>query len=253
MDAASDSASDTAFDSALDEPSMGRTRRRGDSSWSWLAMAAVMALGACALTALSLSDRAAPTLHRFDWEASGFNPWRLWTAAWLHWNPWHLLSNVMACGVVAYLGWAARMGSAATLAWLLAWPLTQALLIPLAAIGVMVPAHVGGLSGALHAGTTIVAAWLLVLGSGRSRIVGLLIAAGLVIKLIWEWMAGPQPLLEGQLVLSATAVHLSGVIAGAISATLLLALTAPSRRAAQRELPLDLASDASLDVGSGRD
>jgi hypothetical protein len=54
-----------------------------------------------------------------DWQpALGLaEPWRAWSAAWVHWSPLHLGSNLLAAAVVAAFGWAARMPPRAALAW----------------------------------------------------------------------------------------------------------------------------------------
>lgn len=79
-------------------------------------------------------------------------PWTLWSSAWVHLNLPHLVGNVLAMGGVAAAGWVLRPGARCTLAWLLAWPLTQVSLLLWPQVGYAV-----GLSGLMHAGILVLA------------------------------------------------------------------------------------------------
>lgn len=153
-----------------------------------------------------------------DWQPglAAAEPWRAFTAAWVHWSPRHLAANVAGVCVVAALGWAARLPAAAALAWLLAWPLTQ--------LGLLLRpelAHYGGLSGVLHAGVMVAAVWLMLAQRpGRSqrlqRRIGLAVALGVVAKLWLETPWGPvlRTSAEWDIALAPLA-HATGALAGA--------------------------------------
>jgi hypothetical protein len=174
---------------------------------AWLALAAL--LGGGSMLAWWLPAAA------FDWQPTlaAAQPWRAWSAAFVHWSPLHLGANLAGAAVVAALGHAARLPARAAAAWFAAWPLTQAGLLLRPEL-----AHYGGLSGVLHAGVAVAALWLLVAppervldldldpavasaathacnghGPGRlqRRLVGAGIAAGLLAKLLIEAPWGP--------------------------------------------------------------
>lgn len=175
---------------------------------AWIGMSAALAL----LAALAwLVPRDA-----LDWQPARAlaEPWRAWTAAFVHWTPWHLAANAIGCAVVAAFGWAAQLPPRATLAWLAAWPLTHLALA-------LQPALVsyGGLSGVLHAGVAIGAWQLLRHAHGRRRALGGLVLAGLVLKLVLEapWRA-PTQLVPGWDFPLAPLAHASGALAGLLSA-----------------------------------
>src|SRR5204863_6118238 len=94
--------------------------------------------------ALLLRDAA---VERWNWQPARWTvePWRLVTAAWLHLSQYHLAANLAGTLLVALLGQVARLPPRAALAWLLAWPCTQALLLLRPALQ-----HYAGLSGVLH-------------------------------------------------------------------------------------------------------
>lgn len=164
-----------------------------------------------------------------DWQPdlATTEPWRAWTAAFVHWSPLHLTSNLLAAAVVGAYGFAAQLPRAQALAWLLAWPLTHAALLVKPDL-----AHYGGLSGVLHAGVAIVCLWLLVAARGGRRAVGAAVALGLVIKLVSESPWGPalQRSDEFDIALAPIA-HATGAIAGLLCGALALARTWAQRRA----------------------
>ena len=146
---------------------------------AWVALAALLCAGAVVVTGVSLDGPGAPLASlfalRLDWEpALGLREtWRLWTGAWVHWSVAHLAVNAAGAAVLAFVGWRARLALAATLAWFLAWPLTQACM---AAVGTERLAasmpHYGGLSGVLHAGAIVAGlslAWPPVSSRARAR------------------------------------------------------------------------------------
>jgi rhomboid family GlyGly-CTERM serine protease len=149
---------------------------------AWLALCALLAAGA--LLAAALPQAAA----WLDWQpgAALQQPWRLWTAAFVHLSPLHLAANLGATALVAAWGWVARAPRGLALAWALAWPLGHALLAAQPAL-----ARYGGLSGVLHGGVAAVALWLVVAQAGRQRAVGAAVLAGLAVKLALEDPLGP--------------------------------------------------------------
>lgn len=142
-------------------------------------------------------------------------PWRLWTAAFVHWSDQHLAADLAGCAVVAAFGFAARCGAAATWAWALAWPATQALLLVEPAL-----AHYGGLSGVLHAGVAVAAVELLRQAPARRRI-GAWVLAGLAAKVLVEqpWR-GPLQHWPGWNIAIAPLAHSAGALAGLAAAAL---------------------------------
>lgn len=182
----------------------------------------LMALG---LTAGSLLAWLQPTTVQawLEWrpEHAWDQPWRAFTAAWVHWSPQHLVANLAGCAVVGLLGVTARLGRAETLAWLLAWPLTQWLLLWEPQLS-----RFGGLSGVLHAGVAVAAVSLLreARTHGRVRAIGLLIALGLAAKIIGEQPLAEPPLRhwDGWNIAIAPLAHLTGALSGAVMALLCL-------------------------------
>lgn len=158
-----------------------------------------------------------------DWQpdAALAEPWRAWTAAWVHWSPSHLLSNLVAAGVVGAFGWAAQVPREQAWAWCVAWPLGHAALA-------LEPdlAHYGGLSGVLHGGVAVVCLWLLLRGRGARRAVGAAVALGLAIKLVREAPWGPAlQRSEDWDIAVAPLAHVAGAAAGLLCAALALILT----------------------------
>jgi rhomboid family GlyGly-CTERM serine protease len=157
-----------------------------------------------------------------DWQPALalHEPWRAFSAAFVHWSAGHLAGNLAGAAVLAALGLAAALPARAALAWLLAWPLTHAALAVQPAL-----AHYGGLSGVLHAGVAVAAAWLLVTTGGTRRRIGAALALGLLAKLLIEEPWGP-PLRPGGGFEIATAplAHATGAAAGLLCAGVLLAL-----------------------------
>lgn len=172
---------------------------------AWAALAALLALGA-------LLAQCLPTAG-LDWQPvqAWAEPWRFWSAAFVHWSRQHLLANLAGCAVLVLLGWAARLPTRAALAWALAWPLTQAGLLLRPDL-----MHYGGLSGVLHAGVAVAVLELL-RRPGRERLVALAIGLGLIVKLSLEQPLGPAlRALPGWDILVAPVAHLSGAISGAV-------------------------------------
>ena len=147
-----------------------------------------------------------------DWrpELAAAQPWRAWTAAFVHWSPLHLGANLLAAVAVGVYGWAARLPRDQAWAWCAAWPLAQALLALRPEL-----AHYGGLSGVLHGGVAIVSLWLLLRERGARRAVGAAVGLGLLIKLSSErpWGAALRHSEEWDIALAPLA-HATGALAG---------------------------------------
>jgi rhomboid family GlyGly-CTERM serine protease len=165
-----------------------------------------------------------------DWQpARAFDqPWRWWTAAWVHWSVQHLLANLAAAGVVAGFGVAGRLPAGAALAWAAAWPLTHGLLLLQPAL-----AHYGGLSGVLHAGVAVAVVHMVARGDRRQRWVGACVGAGLLVKLALEAPWGEPLRRSAEWDIAVAPIgHATGALAGLACVLLMLALR--GRRGAPR-------------------
>jgi rhomboid family GlyGly-CTERM serine protease len=127
------------------------------------------------------------TLARLDWRraVAENEPWRAWTAAVVHANGSHLAANAAGALLVGAYGVVARVPWRSTIAWLVAWPATQALLVVLAPS----LARYVGLSGVLHAGIAVAALHVALTagaGLGRRRAIGAATFAIVVAKVLLE-------------------------------------------------------------------
>lgn len=182
---------------------------------AWAALAALL----MAVSVLALWLPA----NLLDWqpERAFTEPWRAFTAAFVHWSDQHLLANLFAAAVVGAYGWAAQLPRAQALAWLCAWPLSHLMLLVRPEL-----AHYGGLSGMLHGGVAITCLYLLLRARGGRRVVGALVALGLVIKLAGETPWGPalQHPEEWDIAVAPLA-HATGAAAGLLCGAVALWLT----------------------------
>ena len=212
------------------------------SSWTWLVLAwALLSM------VLWLSQRAegasaqAPLFTQLDWQPGLWQtqPWRMWTAALVHWSGAHLLLNLLGCAALIAWGHAAALGRRHTLAWLVAWPLTTLLLATSPSL-----LRYGGLSGLLHAGVAI-GAWALFWHcQGQRRMVGALVLAGLALKLLLEepllaqWLGlglnvPALPLTDAPGFAVASYAHFTGAVTGlfcAVALDLVLGLVPRKQR-----------------------
>ena len=187
---------------------------------AWLLVSAVLGLGSVLTWWLPAAW--------LDWQPDRFavEPWRAWSAAWVHWSPLHLGANIAGLGVVAALGSVAVLPRPAALAWACAWPMTQAALLWRPEL-----AHYGGLSGVLHAGVAVAALWLLAapvpdatMRRTRRRIGGA-IAVGLLAKLLLERPWGPALHHPADWDIAiAPLAHATGALAGGVCALWALAV-----------------------------
>ncbi len=171
---------------------------------------------------------------RWQPELAALEPWRCVTAAWVHLSRLHLLANLAGTALVAALGVASGCGKRATLAWALAWPLTQ--------LGLMLQpmlTRYGGLSGVLHAGVAV-AAWQLLREppsglNGRPpfighRLIGAALLLGLGVKIVLEapWLR-PLRQVPGWDINIAPLAHATGAVAGLLCAVLCSEMWRPAR------------------------
>lgn len=174
------------------------------SSRAWPTLAAVLAAAALALWFAPREWLDWQPRHALD------QPWRLWSAAFVHWSGQHLAANLLGCAVVAAFGVAAGVPRAAAVAWLLAWPLTHAALVLQPQL-----LSYGGLSGVLHAGVAIAALHLVWRAQASRRAIGWAVLAGLTLKLLLEkpW-PGPTLTPPGWDIRIAPLAHVTGTVAG---------------------------------------
>ena len=143
-------------------------------------------------------------------------PWRAFSAAFVHYSPMHLAANLVGAGLVGLFGWAAQAPRHMAIAWLIAWPLTQ--------LGLLVqPAllHYGGLSGVLHAGVVIVCVHLMFKGTQTQRRVGGATLGVVIAKVLMEapWKGPLSHPAEWDIAVAPMA-HASGVVAGLLTGLL---------------------------------
>ncbi|HKX95429.1 MAG TPA: rhombosortase [Methylibium sp.] len=185
--------------------------RAGPSAWALLG--ALLLLPSWGVW----GDAAAPAVLAWQAATAWSEPWRLWSAAWVHLSALHLAANAAGALLVIALGVAAAVPLRAALAWALAWPLTHAALAAAPAL-----ARYGGLSGVLHAGVAVVAVVLWRRTGRGERRVGLAIGAALLLKIVLEapWRAAvAQP--EGWDIVVAPFAHAAGAVVGALLAAAL--------------------------------
>ena len=190
---------------ALHDP---RAAASGGASRAWWGLAVLLAAGS--LLAAGVDPR------QLDWQPAlaWTQPWRWWSAAWVHWSDGHRWANVGGALLVAALGWRAHCDRLDSLAWFTAWPLAHLglLLQP-------VLAHYGGLSGVLHAGVVVVGVSLCDRALGPRRLLGAAMLAGVTLKLAFEqpWLGAVQR-VPGWDIAVAPGAHLSGAALGAVCA-----------------------------------
>ncbi|HWH83686.1 MAG TPA: rhomboid family intramembrane serine protease, partial [Burkholderiaceae bacterium] len=146
-------------------------------------------------------------------------PWRAVSAIGVHYSAQHLAANLAGAAVVAGFGAVAALPARCAGAWLAAWPLTQFGLLARPDL-----AHYGGLSGVLHAGVAIAALFLIARGTRAQRGLGAAVLAGVGLKLVAEapWGAALRA-VPGWDIAVAPFAHVSGVVAGALCALVVLA------------------------------
>jgi len=180
---------------------------------TWLCLSALLALG-------SLVGWWVPA-PLWDWQPGLAlqQPWRWWTATFVHWSVLHLAANLAGLAVVAALGRVARLPADVALGWLATWPLTHLVLWSEPDL-----LHYGGMSGVLHGGVATVAVWLLVTQRGRTRWIGGLLLGGLTVKLTLEAPWGPALVHPaGWDIAVAPLAHAAGAVLAVLMTLLVLA------------------------------
>lgn len=179
-----------------------RPRALRQPGWAWLLLSASIFLA-------TLAAQAVPKAV-LDWQPglAAAEPWRWWTALFVHFSLLHLGANLLGLLLVAAFGLSARVPWPMSAAWFAAWPLTHLALLLQPALR-----HYGGLSGVLHAAVAIVAVHLLTQRSGR--LIGGAVLAGLGIKVFGEspWL-GPVQYTAGWDIGVAPIAHACGLAVG---------------------------------------
>ena len=179
---------------------------------AWVGVA--LLLGACALAGWPL-DRTV-----IDWQPqrAASEPWRAVSAVGVHYSGQHLGVNLVGLAITALYGFVAHVRLRLAVAWLAAWPLTQAGLLMRPEL-----AHYGGLSGVLHAGVAAVTLALLLTGTRAQRVIAAAVATGLIAKLLGEAPWGPvlRHPPEWDIAVAPLA-HTTGALAGTVCSTLVL-------------------------------
>jgi rhomboid family GlyGly-CTERM serine protease len=182
---------------------------------------------ACALLAAAAAGFGVGADGARDWQPSLAlsEPWRAFSAAFVHYSPAHLGANLAGCAVLAFFGWAARVPAVALCVWGLAWPLGHALLGLVPAI-----AHYGGLSGLLHAGVAVACVFSLAAAQPRAdealspalerqRLVAAIVWAGLWLKVLMEAPWGePVRQVQGWDIAVVPLAHATGAACGSLLA-----------------------------------
>lgn len=158
----------------------------------WTGLTLLLATMAITSWTVQQHDAALAGLLAWHRDSAPWEIWRYWTSAGLHWSGWHLGANLIACGVLAAWGSAGQLGAGPCIAWLLAWPLTQAGLWWTHDLQ-----HFGGLSGVLHAGVAVGAAELLTRPNPSERRLGMGVILGLGVKLVSELPSASPVTLPG--------------------------------------------------------
>jgi rhomboid family GlyGly-CTERM serine protease len=183
--------------------------------WAFVLVSAALGLASAALGHSNV------VLLEWHPSAALTQPWRWWTAAFVHYSLLHLLANLAGVALTAALGFVARVPTRVAMAWLVAMPLTHLGLLLQPSL-----ARYGGLSGVLHAGVALVAFQILVDGSRVQRWIGAAILIGLASKIMIEapW-TGPLQYRSGWDIAVAPLAHATGFAAGVSVGALLWATT----------------------------
>ena len=161
-----------------------------------------------------------------DWQPglAWREPWRAWTALFVHYSLLHLGANLLGLVLVVALGVSARVPACSALAWAVAWPLTHLALAWQPALR-----HYGGLSGVLHAAVAIAAVHLLT--QRPQRWLGAAVLIGLGAKVLSEspWQ-GPVQHPPGWDIGVVPLAHACGLVVGLACALVAEAVASFSSR-----------------------
>jgi membrane associated rhomboid family serine protease len=173
---------------------------------SWPIAAAVLVLGA------ALAWGVPSTV--LDWQPGlvWLQPWRWWTAVFVHYSVPHLVGNLLATALVGAYGWAARVPLRVSVSWCLAWPLMHLALLTQPGL-----LHYGGLSGLMHAGVACVNMALMLSGRRAQVLVGAIMHGMLSLKIISEtpWLSAVQSSPDWDIPIASIA-HLTGFMVGMV-------------------------------------
>ncbi len=177
-------------------------------------------VGLCSALALaSLFVAFNPHALTLVWHAAAWqhHPWMLWTASLVHLSPAHLLVNLGALVVLAVLGGFLHARWPATLAVVLAWPLSTLALAWWPEVG-----WYAGMSGLLMAMLAVLAvhAWL-VGPRAAAAVLLFVLALKLLAERAWSHPLAFDPYWGFNVV---NAAHLAGASAGAVCAAVIGAL-----------------------------
>lgn len=168
---------------------------------------------AALLTAGTLAARSF-SRWSLDWQPmlAFTEPWRCWSAAFVHYSAAHLTGNLLATLLVAAYGWAAQVPGRVAAAWFVAWPLMHLALFKQSDLP-----HYGGLSGLLHAGVATVNVYLLANGTRARKMIGAVVLSMLIVKVIGETplQGGVQYSTDWDIPIAPIG-HLSGLIVGLV-------------------------------------
>lgn len=182
---------------------------------AWLTVAALL-MG----PALVVARAGASAVPLLAWqpELAASEPWRAWSAAWVHLSPLHLWGCLAAAALTAGLGVAVPAAPRSATAWALTWPLTHLTLLLQPGL-----TRYAGLSGVVHGGVAILIVQLLRMRSGWHRALGATLAVGIVTKLLLEtpW-AGPLLRTPEWDIAVAPLSHVAGTAWGALLGALLV-------------------------------
>jgi rhomboid family GlyGly-CTERM serine protease len=181
----------------------------------WVLLCIFMGLAAC-LVHFSHAE-----LSYLDWQPQQAltQPWRAFTAAWVHWSDRHLLANLAGAVMVAVLGAQLRACAGCVLAFLLAWPLTHFSLALRPELS-----HYGGLSGVHHAALVIVALHGLT-QSRAQQLLARILLLGITVKVLSESPWGPVLRYPAHWDIAiAPLSHATGAVSGLIFGAVLVRL-----------------------------
>jgi rhomboid family GlyGly-CTERM serine protease len=191
---------------------------------AWCLLAALMLLGA--LVAMPFERTA------IDWQPASAitQPWRWWTALFVHYSAAHLLANLGAVLLVAIYGWSAQVPLRSAVAWAAAWPLTHLALVIQPELH-----HYGGLSGVMHTGVAIACIHLMAAGTRAQKFVGASVLTGMLAKVVSEspW-TGPLQYEASWDIAVAPIAHATGSVAGILCSAAVEAWAWQRRRAQAR-------------------
>jgi rhomboid family GlyGly-CTERM serine protease len=195
------------------------TRPPPASSPPWLLLSLLLGLGALAMWVFGNAER-------WNWQPAlaGTQPWRWWSAGWVHLGAWHLGANLVGLALIALFGHRCGVTRGDAAAWLLAWPMTHLALLLQPSL-----TRYAGLSGVLHAGVVIAALRLVRSARGERRLIGAAVLLGVLVKLLLEepWRGALRVSGDWGFAV-APAAHLAGACAGAVCALVIGAGRAPA-------------------------